>query len=140
MIDVDINDRSLPKPCQTPGCSYDRYHACIFGRPDLFPQLLGRYNPKRKGRTGFGTEPRSDAWRKGVTAAQQARWKNYYEINAERDKAMIQRYEAGFSIRQVAKHFGISSGAVQNAFRRLSAEGRVTIRSRGRYNTLAQSA
>lgn len=131
MIDVNINDRTPPKPCQTPGCTYDRFHACIFGKPDLFPQILGQRARKNE---------RSVNWFSAVAAAQFDRWERHRADHKLRDEAMVELYRTGVSIREVATKFGVGKATAQAVLKRAANSGEIKMRRRGGNYDLPQSA
>lgn len=128
-IEIDINDRTPPTPCQTEGCGRPRFHVCTFGKPDLFPQLLGLlYAGKLDRRFGGRTAAHKEALRRSANA----RWAQHYAKNKERDDSIVERYAQGdIGMKPLANEFGLSYGATRLILQRAAAQGRIAINAKG---------
>ncbi len=132
-IDIDVNDRTPPTPCQTEGCGHPRYHVCTFGKPDLFHVFIPKYFTTGKKRSPFARfGERSQAHKDAISASQRRRWAVHYAANKERDDKIIDRYNEGdVGMKPIAAEFGISYGTVRAVLMRAADEGRVTINTKG---------
>lgn len=132
-IDINVNDRTPPTPCQTEGCTYPRYHACIFGKPDLFPMLLGETPRERRRRQQrWATGPKSEEARAAMRVSQGQRWAQVRLEEADRDEALIKEYAKGaVGMLTLAHEYDLNIKTVRRILHEAAVKGRVTIRKTG---------
>lgn len=134
-IEIDVNDRTPPTPCKTEGCGHPRFHVCLYGKDELFPEsLLARYLylPRSRKSSPFARfGPRSDEHKEALRRSANARWAKHYAANKERDDAIVKRYAQGdIGMKPLAAEFGLKYGNVRMILQRAAKEGRVSINSR----------
>lgn len=138
MIDVDWTTK--PKPCQTEGCDWPRWHVCLVGKADHTNIILNRINRSeaaKRGAKNRGPFVMTDLHKESLAIAQRERWARVREENQERDLLIVELY-SDMSMNQLAERFEMSRNGVNAVLTRAQDEGRVIIRKRGynvRYET-----
>ena len=133
-IDIDVNDPRPPTPCRTDGCGHPRFHVCAFGKPDLFPQLLGQLKArkKQKNRGHWINNENLDEVLENMSLAQRDRREREKEENRERDNKVVDRYAKGdIGMHGLSKEFGIAVNVVRDILKEAEAAGRIAIRQPG---------
>lgn len=140
MIEIDVNDRTPTKPCQTPGCNYPRYHCCIVGKPDLFAKFLNQEARREAQRRSWanGTrrhlDPRTQEHKDAISQGLRERWARHREEQAPLYARIVERYNQGdIGMNGLSKELGTSKGTVIKAIQIGRENGTVTFsRPRGR--------
>lgn len=123
-VDYSIKKKPAPKrdadSCYMGrNCRGPKYHVCLAGKPDTFPQLLGTARPQKGG---------GQALQDGNIA----RWARMREQNASRDKKIVEKYNAGSSMNEIVKSMtNISKDAVLKVLHEAQEAGLVEIRAKG---------
>jgi len=109
------------------------YHCCYVASAQ--PVLDLEATIKKGRRSGGGTSTvrnvareapfyRSDEHRSSMSLAQSARWDAYRAINAERDRQIVEKYNAGnVGYNDLAREYGISRSTVIKVMRSAAAAG-----------------
>jgi hypothetical protein len=126
-------------------CRGPKYHVCLAGKPDTFPELLGEFPVKRQPKVyrskGAGTTSpnQSQAQLDNLRLGNELRWAEKREADKERDAKLIKIYkEGGIGTASLAKKFRISRDTVLRVLREAQADGLLTMRPRG--HTIANGA
>lgn len=137
---VTETDCYLGKNCRGP-----KYHVCLSGKEDTFPELLGEVRRKKspakvwrsKG-AGSRSSNQSPAQLANLKLGNE-RWVAKREADKERNERIISIYKSGHvSTVQIAKDFKLGRDTVLRVLREAQADGLLTIRKPG--HTLANGA
>ena len=127
-------------------CRGPKYHVCLDGKEDTFPELLGELpKPKRQPKvwrssaTSGGHRNQSQAQLDNLALGNRDRWDRKREADKFRDQKIIERYKTGgVGTMALAKEFKIGRDTVLRVLREAQARGVLTMRKPG--HTLANGA
>lgn len=97
-------------------CRGPKYHVCLKGKEDTFPDLLGTRKPQ-----AGGGRPLQDG--------NLARWARHREANQARDTKIIEAYrDRNLSMNQIVEQLKVNKDAVIKVLHEAQAAGLVQIR------------
>lgn len=116
------------EPCSECGWRYPGFHICV----DLKnPQPIKPDPPKRSRKREYNTNRSSDTWRLSISSSMQKHASKLREKNKDRDERMIELYEEGLTMREIAAEMKLNHQTVGDALRFAQDQGKVVIRRPG---------